>query len=96
MPTSYTTSWDLTWWRLTEGRSVGRKRSESARLSRGQPADPSPGGLPEPGCACTLENEMSSQTDCFLDTVPLGLRSEGRDAVRAAYEQQFFTSSGER
>jgi steroid delta-isomerase-like uncharacterized protein len=30
--------------------------------------------------------------NCFLDTIPLGLRSEGRDAVRAAYEQQFFTS----
>ncbi len=31
-------------------------------------------------------------TDCFLETIPLGLRSEGRDAVRAAYELQFFTS----
>jgi steroid delta-isomerase-like uncharacterized protein len=31
-------------------------------------------------------------TDCFLETMPLGLRSEGRDAVRAAYELQFFTS----
>jgi predicted ester cyclase len=31
-------------------------------------------------------------TDCFLETVPLGLRSEGKDAVRAAYESQFFTS----
>jgi steroid delta-isomerase-like uncharacterized protein len=31
-------------------------------------------------------------TDCFLETMPLGLRSEGREAVRAAYEQQFFTS----
>jgi steroid delta-isomerase-like uncharacterized protein len=31
-------------------------------------------------------------TDCFLETMPLGLRSEGRDAVRAAYEMQFFTS----
>jgi steroid delta-isomerase-like uncharacterized protein len=30
--------------------------------------------------------------DCFLETLPLGLRSEGRDAVRAAYESQFFTS----
>jgi steroid delta-isomerase-like uncharacterized protein len=30
--------------------------------------------------------------DCFLETIPLGLRSEGRAAVRAAYEQQFFTS----
>ncbi len=29
--------------------------------------------------------------DPFLETVPLGLRSEGRDAVRAAYEAQFFT-----
>jgi predicted ester cyclase len=31
-------------------------------------------------------------TNCFLETIPLELRSEGRDAVRAAYEQQFFTS----
>src|SRR6266536_2304589 len=31
-------------------------------------------------------------TDCFLETIPLGLRSEGREAVRAAYESQFFTS----
>ena len=30
--------------------------------------------------------------DPFLETVPLGLRSEGRDAVRAAYELQFFTA----
>jgi hypothetical protein len=30
--------------------------------------------------------------DCFLETLPLRIRSEGRDAVRAAYEQQFFTS----
>lgn len=28
----------------------------------------------------------------FLETLPLGLRSEGRGAVRAAYEQQFFTA----
>jgi hypothetical protein len=28
----------------------------------------------------------------FLETIPLGLRSEGRDAVRAAYAQQFFTA----
>jgi predicted ester cyclase len=28
----------------------------------------------------------------FLETMPLGLRSEGRDAVRAAYAQQFFTA----
>jgi steroid delta-isomerase-like uncharacterized protein len=27
--------------------------------------------------------------DCFLDTVPLGLRSEGRTAARAAYEGYF-------
>jgi hypothetical protein len=27
----------------------------------------------------------------FLETVPLGLRSEGRDAVRAANEIRFFT-----
>jgi steroid delta-isomerase-like uncharacterized protein len=30
--------------------------------------------------------------DCFLETMPLELRSEGRDAVRAAYEHQFFTA----
>ena len=30
--------------------------------------------------------------DCFLETTALGLRSEGRDAVRSAYEQQFFTA----
>ncbi|MFF5970881.1 ester cyclase [Streptomyces sp. NPDC012769] len=29
--------------------------------------------------------------DCYLDTVPLGLRSEGRDAARAAY-QGYFTA----
>ena len=27
--------------------------------------------------------------DCYLDTKPLGLRSEGRDAARAAYEGYF-------
>jgi SnoaL-like polyketide cyclase len=27
--------------------------------------------------------------DPFLETMPLGLRSEGKEAVRAAYEQQF-------
>jgi steroid delta-isomerase-like uncharacterized protein len=27
--------------------------------------------------------------DCFLETVPLGLRSEGRKAARAAYEGYF-------
>jgi predicted ester cyclase len=31
-------------------------------------------------------------TDCFLETMPLGLRSDGLDAVRAAYELQFFTA----
>jgi hypothetical protein len=31
-------------------------------------------------------------TDCFLETMPLGLRSDGREAVRAAYEQQFFAA----
>lgn len=31
-------------------------------------------------------------TECFLETMPLGLRVEGRDAVRAAYEAQFFTA----
>jgi steroid delta-isomerase-like uncharacterized protein len=30
--------------------------------------------------------------DCFLETIALGLRSEGRDAVRAAYEMQFFSA----
>jgi hypothetical protein len=30
--------------------------------------------------------------NCFLETMPLGLRSEGRDAVRAAYQAQFFTA----
>ena len=30
--------------------------------------------------------------DPFLETVPLGLRSEGRDAVRSAYEHQYFTA----
>jgi steroid delta-isomerase-like uncharacterized protein len=30
--------------------------------------------------------------DCFLETVPLGLHVKGRDAVRAAYEAQFFTA----
>jgi steroid delta-isomerase-like uncharacterized protein len=30
--------------------------------------------------------------DCFLETIPLGLRSEGKDAVRAAYEMQFFSA----
>jgi steroid delta-isomerase-like uncharacterized protein len=30
--------------------------------------------------------------DCFLDTRALGLRSQGRDAVRAAYRQQYFTA----
>jgi hypothetical protein len=30
--------------------------------------------------------------DCFLQTQPLGLRSQGRDAVRAAYQQQYFVA----
>jgi steroid delta-isomerase-like uncharacterized protein len=30
--------------------------------------------------------------DCFLETVPLELQSEGKDAVRAAYEAQFFSA----
>ena len=30
--------------------------------------------------------------DCFLETVALGLRSEGRDAVKTAYEHQFFSA----
>jgi predicted ester cyclase len=30
--------------------------------------------------------------DCFLETAPLALRSEGRKAVRAAYEMQFFSA----
>jgi steroid delta-isomerase-like uncharacterized protein len=31
-------------------------------------------------------------TNCFLETTPLGLRSEGKAAVKAAFEQQFFTA----
>ena len=31
-------------------------------------------------------------TDCFLETIPLGIRSDGKEAVRAAYEAQFFTA----
>jgi steroid delta-isomerase-like uncharacterized protein len=31
-------------------------------------------------------------SDPFLETIALGLRSEGRDAVRAAYEMQFFSA----
>lgn len=31
-------------------------------------------------------------TDCFLETTPLGLRAEGREAVKAAYEHQFFSA----
>lgn len=30
--------------------------------------------------------------DCFLETQALGLRSQGRDAVRAAYGQQYFVA----
>jgi hypothetical protein len=30
--------------------------------------------------------------DPFLETMALGIRSEGRDAVRAAYEMQFFSA----
>jgi steroid delta-isomerase-like uncharacterized protein len=30
--------------------------------------------------------------DCFLATVPLGLRTEGRQAVRRAYEDGFFAA----
>jgi hypothetical protein len=30
--------------------------------------------------------------DRFLETMALGLRSEGRDAVRAAYQMQFFSA----
>ncbi|HZF88542.1 ester cyclase [Streptomyces sp.] len=29
---------------------------------------------------------------CFLETKALGLRSQGTDAVRAAYQQQYFTA----
>jgi steroid delta-isomerase-like uncharacterized protein len=28
--------------------------------------------------------------DCFLETMALGLRAEGKDAVKAAYEAQYF------
>jgi hypothetical protein len=31
-------------------------------------------------------------SDPFLETNALGLRSKGRDAVRAAYEMQFFSA----
>jgi steroid delta-isomerase-like uncharacterized protein len=30
--------------------------------------------------------------ECFLETMALGLRSEGKEAVRAAYEMQFFSA----
>jgi len=30
--------------------------------------------------------------NCFLETIPLGLRSEGKAAVRGAYEMQFFSA----
>jgi steroid delta-isomerase-like uncharacterized protein len=30
--------------------------------------------------------------DCFLDTKPLDLRSEGRDAVRRTYEEGYFAA----
>ena len=30
--------------------------------------------------------------DCFLETFPLGLRTEGRAAVRKAYEEGFFAA----
>jgi steroid delta-isomerase-like uncharacterized protein len=31
-------------------------------------------------------------SDCFLETIPLGIRSQGKAAVRAAYEMQFFSA----
>jgi steroid delta-isomerase-like uncharacterized protein len=30
--------------------------------------------------------------DCFLETMALGLRAEGREAVRAAYQAQYFVA----
>ena len=30
--------------------------------------------------------------DCFLETMALGLRAEGRDAVKTAYEAQYFVA----
>jgi steroid delta-isomerase-like uncharacterized protein len=30
--------------------------------------------------------------DCFLDTKPLGLRSEGREAVRRTYQEGYFVA----
>jgi steroid delta-isomerase-like uncharacterized protein len=30
--------------------------------------------------------------NCFLETMALGLRAEGRDAVKAAYEAQYFVA----
>ena len=47
----------------------------------------------EAEAACDVDAILETFVpDCFLETLPLGLRSEGRDAVRAAYESQFFTS----
>jgi steroid delta-isomerase-like uncharacterized protein len=31
-------------------------------------------------------------SDCFLETIPLGIRSQGKAALRAAYEMQFFSA----
>jgi hypothetical protein len=31
-------------------------------------------------------------SECFLETMALGIRSEGKEAVRAAYEVQFFSA----
>src|SRR5262249_62014920 len=30
--------------------------------------------------------------DCYLETIPLGIRSQGKEAVHAAYAAQFFTA----
>jgi predicted ester cyclase len=30
--------------------------------------------------------------DCFLETVPLAVRSQGKEQVKAAYEHQFFSA----
>jgi hypothetical protein len=47
----------------------------------------------EAGAASDIDAILATFVeDCFLETVPLGLRSEGKRAVRRAYEAQFFTA----
>jgi hypothetical protein len=40
--------------------------------------------------ATTTRSSIRSFGDCFLDTKPLGPRSEGREAVRRTYEAIYF------